>query len=226
MKTLAARHLYAAVAACAVLVYIGALWNSFAMDDLYIIADNPLVRTPAGIWRAFAEPYWPRAFGGEMYRPLVIASFAIDRLLDGPTWFHVVNVCWHAGVAVVVAALVRRWSGAEAALVAGLLFAVHPVHVEAVANVVGRAEMMAAGFSLLALYAAVERHSVGWSAAALLLGLLSKENAAVTPGLIVLAWLLGLGRPLRRTQLAFAASWVAVGAGYALVRWLVLHPYA
>lgn len=207
-------------------VYLGALWNRFAMDDLYIIADNPLVRSPAGIWRAFAAPYWPPAFGGEMYRPVVTASFAIDRLLGGPAWFHFVNLCWHAGVSVAVAALVRHWAGMTAALVAGLLFAVHPVHVEAVANVVGRAELMAAGFSLLAVYAAVERHSVTWSAAALLLALLSKENAAVTPALIAWAWLLGVGRPPRAIQLAFAASWVVLAAGYTFVRWLVLHPYA
>jgi protein O-mannosyl-transferase len=220
------RRLYGTVAACAIVVYLGALWNRFAVDDLPIIVLNPLVADPAGMWRAFAAPYWPPDLGGHMYRPLVIATYALDRLVDGAAWFHAVNLLWHAGVAVAVAALARRWADTTGALVAGLLFAVHPVHVEAVANVVGRAELMAALFTVLAVYAAVVRHSVGWSAAALGLGLLSKENAAVVPALIGLAWLLGLDRPDRRRLALFLASWVIVGGAYAAVRAVVRHPFA
>jgi len=216
-----------AVAACAVVVYLGSLWNRFAMDDIYIVVFNPLVRTPSGIWQAFAHPYWPPEFAGKMYRPLVVAGFALDRLTASAMWFHFVNLIWHASATVAVAALARRWAGETAALVAGLVFAVHPVHVEAVANVVGRAELMAACFSLLAVYAALERDSVGWTAAALALGLVSKENAAVVPGLIASAWILGV-RPLppKRRLGAYVVSWVLVGAAYAIVRWAVLHPYS
>jgi hypothetical protein len=220
------RRLYLAVAACAVLIYIGALWNKFAFDDLYIVVLNRLAREPGGWWRAFGEPYWTGNMTGGLYRPLAVASFALDWLVDGPAWFHAVNILWHAGVSVAVAALARRWAGWQAGLVAGVLFAVHPVHVEAVANVVGRNELMAACFTLLALYAALERESVGWCAAALALGLCSKENAAVAPALVAWAWLLGIGRPERRKLAAFVASWVLVGAAYGVVRWAVLHPYA
>jgi hypothetical protein len=220
------RRLYAAVAGCAVVVYLGALWNGFAVDDVPIIVLNPLVAAPSGIWRAFAAPYWPPDLGGHMYRPLVIAGFALDRLVDGPAWFHAVNLLWHAGTAVAVAALARRWVDTTAALVAGVLFAVHPVHVEAVANVVGRAELMAALFVVLAVYAALVREQVGWSAAALGLGLLSKENAAVAPALIGLGWLVGLARPDRRRMARFVASWVLVGGAYAVVRAVVRHPFA
>ncbi|MGH7567983.1 MAG: tetratricopeptide repeat protein, partial [Gemmatimonadales bacterium] len=110
--------------------------------------------------------------------------------------------------------------------VAGLLFAVHPVHVEAVANVVGRNEAMAALFTLLAVYGAVVRHSVGWSAAAMAAGILSKENAAVAPGLVGLAWAVGLAPlPSRRKLVAFLTSWGVLAAGYGLLRWSVLHEY-
>lgn len=221
------KRLYAAVAACAVVVYLPALWNRFAFDDLYIVVLNPLVRAPSGAWLAFAEPYWPGNLSGAMYRPLSVSTFALDWLVGPPAWFHAVNLLWHAGACVVVAALAHRWAGQGAALVAGLLFAVHPVHVEAVANVVGRNELMAALFTLLALYAALVRGSVAWSGAALALGLLSKENAAVVPVLIAWAWVAGLGpRPERRRLVAFGVSWVVVGVVYAAVRWAVLHPYA
>jgi hypothetical protein len=224
-----ARRLYGTVAACAIVVYLGALWNGFAVDDLPIIVLNPLVADPSGVWRAFGAPYWPADLGGHMYRPLVIAGFAIDRLIDGPAWFHAANLVWHAGTAVAVAALARRWAdatGATGALVAGVLFAVHPVHVEAVANVVGRAELMAALGVVLAVYAALVRERVVWSAVALGLGLLSKENAAVAPALIGLGWLLGLARPERRRMALFVASWVLVGGAYAAARAVVRHPFA
>jgi len=220
-----AKRLYATVAVCAVVVYLGALWNRFALDDVPIVVLNPLVAHPSGLWRAFAAPYWPPEFGGHMYRPLVIASFAIDRLVDGAVWYHAVNLSWHAGAAVAVAALARRWLDPAGALVAGLLFAVHPVHVEAVANVVGRAELMAAVFSVLTVYAALAGKPAVWSAAAFALGLLSKENAAVAPALVVWAWMVGLERPDRRRMLALVGSWVAVGVGYAVVRALVRHPF-
>jgi hypothetical protein len=91
------------------------------------------------------------------------------------------------------------------------------VHVEAVANVVGRAELMAGLFTVLAVYAALALDRVGWSALAWALGLLCKENAAVAPALIALGWLVGLARPDRRQVARFAATWVLVGGAYAAV---------
>src|SRR3989441_12630315 len=90
------------------------------------------------------------------------------------------------GVQTCALPIARRWSGDLAALAAGLLFAVHPVHVEAVANIVGRAELMATLFATLAVYAALAGDRVWWSAVAFAAGLLSKENAVVGPGLV--AW--------------------------------------
>ena len=136
--------------ACALVPYMPALWNGFALDDLYIIVWNPLVQSVQGAWRAFAAPYWPPDLGGQMYRPLPLATFALDWVIGrgSPALFHAANLVWHAGAAVIVAALARRWADTTTALAAGLIFAVHPVHVEAVANVVGRAELMAAAFKI------------------------------------------------------------------------------
>ena len=212
---------------CAVVVFLGALWNRFAMDDIYIIAANPLVRSGEGVWRAFVSPYWPAELGGKLYRPLVVASYAADRMLDGPAWFHAINLLWHAAMSVMVAVLVRRVATPAAGLIAGLLFAVHPVHVEAVANVVGRAELMAGCCTVVAVWAALVQGSWAWSAVALAVGLLSKENAAMAPALILWGWACGIGRPRDRRQLmAFIGSWTAVAAAYLTVRWAVLLPYA
>jgi len=227
------RRLYLAVIACALVPYLPALWNGFAMDDLYIIVWNPLVRSVEGTWRAFTGPYWPPDLGGQMYRPLPLASFAVDWAIarGHPAWFHSMNLLWHAGVAVLVAAVVRRWADWAAALATGLVFAVHPVHVEAVANVIGLGELMAAAGVCLTVYAAVVRQDLLLSGAALVLGLLSKENAVVAPVLIVWAWVVGPPaplppRPAMRRILAFVVSWVVIAGAYLSVRGFVLHPYA
>jgi len=232
------RRLYLAVISCALVPYLPALWNGFAMDDLYIILWNPVVHSVQGVWRAFAGPYWPPDLGGQMYRPLPLATFAVSWTIahGHPVWFHAMNLVWHAGVAVIVTALVLRSPSPEArgdqgvrtaALAAGLLFAVHPVHVEAVANVIGLGELMAAAGVCLAVYAAVVRQDVLLSGAALVLGLLSKENAVVAPALIIWAWIVGLpSRPTSRRMLAFAMSWVVIAGAYLAVRGGVLHPYA
>jgi protein O-mannosyl-transferase len=230
------RRLYVAVAICAVVPHVVALWNGFAMDDLYIIVWNPLVHSIRGMWGAFAAPYWPPDLGGQMYRPLPLATYAVDWAIAGeqPAWSHALNLLWHAGVTIAVTALALRTRSPDgrggqgvrtAGLIAGLLFAVHPVHVEAIANVIGRGELMAALGVCLAVYAAVVKDSIGWSALALAVGLLSKENAAVVPGLIAWAWIVGLSRPPRARMVAYAGSWLAVLAVYVAVRAAVLQPY-
>lgn len=226
--TLSPRRAYLTVAAGAILVYLGALRLGFALDDVPIIATNALVHRWAGLLEAFTAPYWPPAAGAAMYRPLTIASFALDWQSGQLVWLHAVNVLWHAAVSVIVAVVARRWSDSTAgALVAGMVFAVHPVHVEAVANLVGRAEMLAAFFALLSVYAALEYDRLAWSLAALALGLLSKETAASVPALIAAGWLAGVGRrPSRRRQLGYVAGWLVLAIIYAVVRWSVLHTYA
>jgi len=223
-----AARLYLAIAASALVVYLGALKNRWAWDDIPIIVYNPLLLSPKALWQAFLVPYTPLQFGGGLYRPLTIATYALDlRLSAGaPAWFHAINLLWNAGASVAVAMLARRLSGDRAALVAGLLFAVHPVHVEAVANVVGRAELMAALFALLAVYAALVADQPWWSLAALIGGLLSKENAAVVPGLVVWGWVVGLGQPTRKRVMQYGASWLGLALVYGVVRWSVLHPHA
>jgi len=221
-------RLYLSIAAGALLAYLGALGHGFALDDVPIIATNPVVHHWSGILAAFREPYWPPASGAAMYRPIVLASFAFDWQTGELIWLHLVNVLWHAAASVTVAVLTRRWSGSHAAaLLAGGVFAVHPVHVEAVANLVGRAELMAATFAMVSVYVALQHDRLGWSLIAGALGLLSKESAAVAPALIVVGWLTGIGiRPTGRRVGAYVAGWAGVAIAYGVVRWTLLHAYS
>lgn len=219
-------RLYGAVALAALVVHVGALWNRFALDDVTIITVNPTVQSLRGVWEAFTVSYWGGNLNTTVYRPLAIASFALDWQTGSPAWFHLVNVLWHVAATLLVAVLARRWAGDAAALLAGLLFAVHPVHVEVIAYVVGRSDLMATCFTLLAVYAAAERDSLGWSTAAFALGMLSKESAVVTPGLVAAVWIAGI-RPVPKwgRVAAYAGAAALVGIGYAALRFWVFHQY-
>jgi protein O-mannosyl-transferase len=205
------------VALSAILVYVNALTNGYVLDDRGVLLTNPLVTSPSGIWRAFAHPYWPPAVGGGQYRPLVIASFAFDWWVSGgaPGWLHAVNVLWHAAASVLVWLLAAELLPPAAALAAAALFAVHPVHVEAVANIVGRSECMAAFFVVAAL---LDHRRQRWGAPLLFaLALLSKENAAVFLPLAALndLWLAGPPRVAFRERRALYGAYAAVAVGYA-----------
>ena len=213
------------VALAAALVYGNAAANGYVLDDRGILVNNPLVTSVSGIWEAFAHPYWPAAVGGGQYRPLAIASFALDWWLSGgdPRWLHAVNVLWHVAASVLVWFLAAELLAPAAALGAALLFALHPVHVEAVANVVGRSECMAAVFVLAAMLAH-RRQSV---AAPLLfaLALLSKENAAVFLGLAALHDLIVAGPPREafRERRWLYAGYGVVAASYGVLLFTIFR---
>jgi protein O-mannosyl-transferase len=210
--------LVALVAALALLPYLNTLTAGFALDDLPRIVENPMVqgREPAGRLLTWVDR-------PEVYRPLTMLSFAANaRVGTSAAGYHVVNVLLHAGVTVLVfwiANLVLRSPvGASAA---AALFAVHPVHTEAVSNVFGRSEVMAALFVLLCLLAFVRAGAggarVAWHAASLAAfaaGLLSKESAVTALVLIGVVHLwTSPERRLSRTLRALA-PYVVVALGY------------
>jgi tetratricopeptide (TPR) repeat protein len=183
----------------AVLAYLPALGNRFALDDAAIVERNPAAHSISAAARAFPHPYWPPEHGAGLWRPAVILSFAVDWQLAGgsPAVLHATNVLLHGAVTALVVLFLAPFVTAAGALVGGLLFAVHPVHVEAVANLVGRAELLAALGLLGALVLArrVRRRraegGVTWPTEVLMLGsvalgLLSKEHAAIA---VALLWL-------------------------------------
>jgi protein O-mannosyl-transferase len=144
------------VGALALGVYANSLVNGFAYDDIAIVQENPHVVSLewTTIW---SDSYWPRVNGmlpDVLYRPLTLWSYLANQsLTPGVAWpFHLANIVLHALVSVLVSVLAWRILGNRwVALLAGVLFAVHPIHTEAVANTVGRAEVLAALWSLLAL---------------------------------------------------------------------------
>ncbi|CAN5816708.1 tetratricopeptide repeat protein [soil metagenome] len=218
-------------------VYLNSLLNGFALDDVLIVQDNSRVHDLGALKDIWLTPYWP-SYGVELglWRPLTIFLFAVQWAIGdgGPLAFHVVNVLLHALNTLLVFVLVERVTSRRAALVGALIFAVHPVHTEAVANVVGQSELLVAAFLLGACLVHSGRPpglTVSWSrravlAALFLGGLLTKEHAVVLPGLLLSLDLAQRRIPLDRTGMlryARAVSPVLLLLLIALTLYLVVR---
>jgi len=199
---------FALVAIAAVLAVAPARDGRFIYDDQYYLVENPAVRGEAPVLSTpLGSPQQA------LWRPLTVASFALQWQGPERAWpLRVGNIVLHVAVSVLLLLLARRLlPSAGAALLAALLFAVHPVHAEAVAWVSGRAELLAALFVLAAWLAWLVPGRVAAAACAALFAaaLLSKENALVAPLLFVAGDALLLRRPLRRGRLLLLAGVVA-----------------
>ena len=140
-----------AIAGIAFLIFAGTFTNPFLHDDIAIIGENPLVRESGRILEAFQHDYWAVVETNEkrdrLYRPLTIASFALNHTLGGlnPLGYRIANALFHALASLALFWLCMRFGlsrGAAGAV--SLLFALHPVHTEAVNAVVARADLLAA----------------------------------------------------------------------------------
>ncbi|MGH7179034.1 MAG: glycosyltransferase family 39 protein [Tepidisphaeraceae bacterium] len=177
-------------AALALAVFAVTLGGTFIYDDFDVFANDARLREPA-LW----GKYWTESYNGgidNLYRPLVSMSYAIQWRIHGeqPWAFHFVNSLLHAAVSALVAELALRLAGARVAYVAGALFAVLPIHVEAVAGVVGRAELMCALGVVGGLVLLLRRTMTHPRALAIfgcfILAALSKEQGMLLPLLILI----------------------------------------
>ena len=204
------------VFAVAVGLYVPTARHGFVQDDWAIVALNPAVHSlPAGL-RAVDDPYWPPPSQAGGWRPLTILSFAVDWMLSrgAPAWLHLANALWHGLASVLVLAVLARWLPTRAAAAAALVFAVHPVHVEAVAGLVGRGELLPATALLLGVLAVRGRHWAG-ALASMATAMLAKESGVVVGVVILLyCW---LDREVGRPPGWFIASWAVVTAAYLVV---------
>lgn len=207
----------------AALVAAPSIRNDFVADDQWVIANRQVLEHPPSVAAVLKEPYWPASFGGVMWRPAVISSWAIDyRVSSSPHWFHAVNIVWAALATALVALLACELAGPVVGLIVGLLFAVHPVHVEAIANVVGRAELMAAAGYALALLCALRAERRRAYLAGIVLGAAlaigSKEIAVTLPAAVLLVY--------AARRLPLRAAWrPAVAAAFPILVYFVLHGF-
>lgn len=193
-------------------LYFQSIHYGYVLDDLIVIEENTFTKKGvAGIKEIMTTESMTGYFGeqknlvqGNRYRPLSLVTFALEyefhKALQ-PSTSHFINILLYSltGILFCMVLVLLFPSGTSSVwlgipFLASLVFIVHPIHVEAVANIKGRDEIMAMLFSLASLYAGLrytDRLSKLWlglSSVFLFLGLLSKENAitflAVIPATI------------------------------------------
>lgn len=219
-----------------VVALLVAYHNSFGvpllLDDFYSIVDNESIHRIGGWWAAFS----PRAQVFTAGRPLLNLSYAVNYAAGGlaVNSYHVLNFLIHAGAAVTLWAVVRRTlardprgqirAGADRfALIAALLWALHPIQTVSVTYISQRAESLMGLLYLLTLYGfinAAERRTTGWrvfTVAACLAGMMTKEVMATAPAIVFLfdyvfvagsfqrAW-----RERKGLHLSLAATWIVL----------------
>lgn len=188
----------------------------FVLDDKIVLSENNFTKQGLkGIPELFSTDSFQGYFGeqknilqGGRYRPLSLVSFAIEYQLFGlnPLVFHLGNILVYAFSIFIAFVGLRRLFRenpanvvslfSSAAFVTALLFMIHPIHTEAVANIKGRDELLSFLFSMLGLLFGLRYYdrkswlSLVWCNLFFLLGLFSKENTLTFLAIIPFAVLL------------------------------------
>jgi protein O-mannosyl-transferase len=238
------RATIALIALAALLPYANALWCDFALDDFGQIVNNPDVHTLSPPWHLFTVDIWggqgdhwqmPKDVLTGAYRPVYLLTCALQWAIHGE-WampFHLINLLLHMAICLLLWRLTVRLGASErTASLAALLFAVLPIHTEAVTGIVGRSELFGALGMMAAVFTWIgpdsHRGPPPWGRVIgaslwIAMAIFSKESAVAAPLLVILAdvhrgqwhprgrWLrwLVLFAPL---ALYFAARWGVYGS--------------
>jgi tetratricopeptide (TPR) repeat protein len=186
-----------AVAVATVLAYARTLSFEFVWDDVLLVARSQRLREWSSLPTVLASHFWAEVHeGSHYYRPLVSLSYFLDLHVWGlnPFGFHLTNLLAHLATALAVLVLARRLTGnLLAASIAGVAFALHPIHTESVTFISGRTDVLSTLLFLLALLGYARWRDGGsapvlaGSLAAFFLALTAKEVAVTLP-LILLLW--------------------------------------
>ena len=213
------RWAWAVVLVAATTPYLNSLEGGFHYDDEHALVRNTHLRHVASIPAFFFDS---ATFSAEpdmaMYRPLLQTSFALNHAVAGydSTSWHLVNVLLHALAAIAAFALFRHLVAPAPALLAGLLFAMHPAHTQAVNYLSSRSETMCMALVLWALVLLRSRQGL-WSAAVYGAALLTKSAAvALLPLALLINWVRptdqGRFRPIAGHGVITAAYLVLISA--------------
>ncbi len=145
----------------AVLLYSSTLGHEYALDDASVITENFVTKKGVDGWgevftKHYRYGYWSGK--GSLYRPLSLAMFALewDLAPNKPWLYHLINVLLYALTAwllyKVVARLFPKYNPVLP-FFSSILFVVHPIHVEVIANIKSRDEILALLFGLATIYA-------------------------------------------------------------------------
>ena len=200
-----------AVLGLTILVCVGyypSLAGGFVWDDI-AFTDEPVIHAWSGLWNIWFSPGDIRQ--ENHYWPIVYTTFYLEHKLWGldPLGYHAVNLVLHLVNSLLVWRLMGRL-GVPGAWLVAVVFAVHPVHVESVAWIIERKDLLSGLFYLTAFLTWIrfaETPSVKRYLVALVLfvaGMLSKSIVVTLPAALLIWhwWRQGNIKPLDVARLA------------------------
>ncbi len=212
----------------AFLLYGNTLMNGYAIDDSVTNLDNKFVAQGfGGISDILSHDTFIGKTGkklvivaGSRYRPLSVVTFAMEHAIFGynPTVGHLVNLLLYGFTGCLIFLLLSRLLQKHEPLrwylsipfITAVLFLLHPVHTEVVANIKGRDEILALIGSLFALIYTIryletkQAKYLAFTAIAFFLGLMSKENTITFLAIIPLTVYVFTKYNLKKNLVAFA----------------------
>ena len=219
-RTISAAHVLLLAVSVTAIGHGRALTAPFIWDDVYLF-EQPSLHRPSNLWQRFNIKAWrnPRIDRYDPYRPFRDFTHTACTLVFGakPWAFHLVSLLFHVGNALLVFLIGRMlFRSDRAGLLASMIFASLPAHVEAVTYAKNIAETQALFFALLTFMLsvrAIQRTRPSWAlyvsaAACYVLAVLTKESAWPTP-LLIAAWLL-IARPRLCPRRRIRVAWVLV----------------
>lgn len=197
--------------------------GKFVLDDHSVIEKRESLKS-FDIGKIFLEPWHPGAPWAGNYRPLSLISFSLNSLIsDDPVGFHVINIVLYALNVALIFYLVRKIASEKVALVTAVLFLFLPIHVEPVASIVGRKELLGMFFGLLTIHYFLSQRFM-LSSLTLLLSVLSNEaSVALLP---LIGVFLIIQKENFKTYLNRAIYYLPPVAIYFILRYLALGQYA
>lgn len=230
--------LYLIVALAVLLVYYNSLFNDFVFDDESVVQNNQSITVLSNIPKFFTAEEGFHKVIGRYYRPVVSSLYAVDYALWGmePFGFHLTNVIIHTIAALLLLMILIKLFGEYkygmmSSLLGALIFAVHPIHTEAVSWISGRTDSLTTMFFFLSFLFYIKYTEEGYSKSLLtvsliayFLGLLSKEMIVTTPVLLFVYDYFFRKRKLDwfKENILQYALFISVTIIFVLIRYLVL----
>jgi|SRR5271157_4860412 len=229
------RHAWRLLALWALVLaaYSSSFSAGLVFDSAKVIPLDTRIRavTPQNLRLILTGGYWQGSATSGLYRPLATCSYLLNYAVFGnaarPAGYHWVNLALHGiNVSLVYLLGILLWRALPPAFALAALWGLHPLLTESVTNVVGRADLLAAFGVLAGLLcylksaSAPGRRKLPWLAAMLIaqaIGLFSKENAAVLPGIVLLH---GLTWRRRLAWWDRALAYAALAPPFAAFFWL------
>ncbi len=231
-------YLCIALAVISFVLYLNTLQNGYVLDDVMVLKDNLIVKQGIrGIPELFATPHM-RGYliiPNDLYRPLSLVMFALEYELFGlnPMVGHFFNVVTFAGCVLMLFLFLDKFFDRKKtaiAFIGALVFALHPVHTEVVANIKSRDELLCYFFGFLSLNLFMNYMKNGkvaqlaWGVIALYLAYISKETVITFVAIIPLLFFFYNNEDKKR------AIWITGGmviatAVFMVVRTVVLNKY-